>query len=169
MRGALQGAPAAAVGHDLLGLILTVAQPSQGDRNGLVDDLEIAPARQLFELHEREVGLDAGRVAVHHQADRAGRGDDGGLRVAVAVLYAHVERLIPCRPRGREQVGRAVARVDARGRLRDVFVFGRRGGVGRAPVVADDAEHVLFVGLIPRERPEFRGDLGACRVGAARP
>ena len=47
-----------------------------------------AAADELLELHQGEVGLDAGGVAVHHEADGAGGRQDGGLRVAPAVGLA---------------------------------------------------------------------------------
>src|SRR3712207_7633702 len=40
-------------------------------------------------------GLEPGRVAVHHQTDRAGGRDDRCLRVAVAVLLTEREALLP--------------------------------------------------------------------------
>jgi hypothetical protein len=58
----------------------------------LVDDLEIAAAGELLELHQREVGLDAGGVAIHDEADRARGRDDRRLGVAIAVLLAEGER-----------------------------------------------------------------------------
>ena len=57
---------------------------ARGD--GVVDDLDHAAADELLVLDEGEVGLDAGGVAVHHEADGAGGGEDGDLGVAVAVL-----------------------------------------------------------------------------------
>ena len=63
-----------------------------GFRHRAVDDLEVAAAGELLELHQREVGLDAGGVAIHHQADGAGRRDHGRLRIAIAVLLAERER-----------------------------------------------------------------------------
>ena len=74
---------------------LRVAEAAQRRLDRLVDDLEVAAAGELLELHEREVGLDAGRVAIHHEADRAGRRDDGDLRVAVARDLADRERVVP--------------------------------------------------------------------------
>jgi hypothetical protein len=56
---------------DLLGL---VAEVLQGAGHRLVDDLHGATADQLLELDQRQVRLDAGGVAVHHQADGAGGG-----------------------------------------------------------------------------------------------
>ena len=90
-----QRAVADRIGLDLRDLGLAVAERAQGLGHGLVDDLEVAAAGQLLELHQREVGLDAGGVAVHHQADGAGRRDHGRLRVAVAVLLAERDGLVP--------------------------------------------------------------------------
>ncbi len=42
-------------------------------RHGAVDDLPVAATGELLELHQREVRLDAGGVAIHDQADGAGR------------------------------------------------------------------------------------------------
>ncbi len=61
----------------------------------LVDDLEVAAAGELLELHEREVGLDAGGVAVHQEPDGAGGREHGRLRVAVAVLLAQRTAEVP--------------------------------------------------------------------------
>ena len=86
------------VGLDLGDLGLRVAERAQRFRHRAVDDLEVAAAGELLELHQREVGLDAGGVAVHHQADRAGRRDHGRLRVAVAVLLRRARAPCPRRP-----------------------------------------------------------------------
>ena len=56
------------VGDDLLDLLVAVAERLQRERDGAVDDRHLAAADQLLELDEREVGLDAGRVAVHQEA-----------------------------------------------------------------------------------------------------
>ena len=78
-------------------LACAIAKRAQRFRHRLVDDLEVAAARELLEFDESEVGLDAGRVAVHHEADRAGRRDDGCLRVAIAVLLAKLKSAHPRR------------------------------------------------------------------------
>ena len=88
------------VGLDLGDRRFAIAERTQRFRHGAVDDLEIAAAGELLELHQREIRLDAGRVAIHHEADRAGRRDDGDLRVAVAVLLSELQRVAPRRPRG---------------------------------------------------------------------
>ena len=97
------------VGLDLLDLRLGVAERLQRQRHGAVDDRHLPAADELLELDEREVGLDAGRVAVHQERDRAGRCEHGRLRVAVAVELAELDRLIPRAPRRREQL--AVAQL----------------------------------------------------------
>ena len=52
-----------------------VAQAHAGLGDGPVDQLEVAAAGQLLELHQGEVGLHPGGVAVHEQADGAGGRD----------------------------------------------------------------------------------------------
>ena len=89
--------PADRVGDDVGDLLLVVTQSAQSLGHGAVDDLEIAAARELLELDQREVGLDAGRVAIHHEADGAGRRDHRDLRVAIAVRLAERERVAPRR------------------------------------------------------------------------
>ena len=73
------------VGEDLLDLRRVVAELAQRRRDRLVDDLEVALADELLVLDERDVGLDAGGIAIHHERDRAGGREHGDLRVAVAV------------------------------------------------------------------------------------
>ncbi len=70
---------------DLLDLLLGVAERRKRQRHGAVDDRHLPAADELLELDQREVGLDAGRVAVHQEGDRAGGREHGRLRVAVAV------------------------------------------------------------------------------------
>ena len=74
---------------------LAIAQVGQGFGHAAVDDLEIAAARQGLELDQGEIGLDAGGVAIHHQADGAGGRDHGGLGVAEAELLAHRQGIVP--------------------------------------------------------------------------
>ena len=88
------------VADDVADLLLVVAERAQGLRHGAVDDLEIAAAGELLELDQGEVGLDAGRVAIHDEADRAGRRDDRDLRVAIAMALAKRQRVAPGGARG---------------------------------------------------------------------
>src|ERR671928_190485 len=64
---------------------------SSGTRRGVPSTgVATAAADQALRLDEREVRLDPGRVAVHHEADRPGRREHRGLRVPEAVHLAEV-------------------------------------------------------------------------------
>ena len=89
------------IGLDLGDLRCAIAERRERVGHGAVDDLEIAAARELLELHQREIGLDSGRVAIHDEADRAGRRDHRGLCIAKAMPLAARERRLP----GRNGVG----------------------------------------------------------------
>ena len=95
------------VGDDLVDLLGPVAQLAQSPRDGLVDDRHGAAAHQLLGLHQPEVGLDAGGVAVHQQADGAGRRQHRGLGVAHAVLLGQLDGGVPRLLGRRQQLGRA--------------------------------------------------------------
>ena len=167
------------IGEDVVGLVGGVAERADGRAQRLVGDLEVAAARELLELDEREVGLDARRVAVHEETDRAGRRDDGRLRVAEAELLAEAERVVPARHRARQQVGR-VREVDAASlhdRVVDrdrpdaqvlPLVAGARHAHRGATVVAHDAEHVVAVLAVAGERPVLGCEQGALGVRTAR-
>jgi hypothetical protein len=83
------------VGHDVVDLTGAVPELLERPGHRLVDDRHRAPAHQLLELDEAEVGLDAGGVAVHHQADGAGGGQHRGLAVAHAVALAQLAGHVP--------------------------------------------------------------------------
>ena len=61
------------VGDDLRRLRGRVPELPQRPRHRLVDDRHRAAAHQLLQLDETEVGLDAGGVTIHHEADSPGR------------------------------------------------------------------------------------------------
>src|SRR5215216_2330836 len=82
-----------------LARFLGVTELLQGPRNGLVDNLHRAATNQLLELDQREVWLDSGGVAVHHEADRSSGRDHRGLSVAVTVCLTDLDHAIP-RSRG---------------------------------------------------------------------
>ena len=129
-----------------------VAELGQGPGHRLVDDRHRAAAHELLRLHEPEVGLDAGGVAVHQQADRAGRREHRGLRVAHAVDLGQLDRLVPGLLGGREQLGRHDVLVDA----------GRLGLVH-----AQHVEHRLGVLVVAGERAHAGGRAGRGGVGVA--
>src|SRR5688500_19226831 len=68
-------------GDDLLGLDRRVAELLERLRHRLVDDLQVAAADEPLVLDERDVRLDAGRVAIHHEGDGARRRQDRELPV----------------------------------------------------------------------------------------
>ena len=74
-----------------------VAEALQRFGHGAIDDLQHAAAREEFVFHQRDVGFDAGRVAIHEERDGAGRGEHGDLRIAVAVLLCLVRGRDPSR------------------------------------------------------------------------
>ena len=83
------------VGGNGVDLGLRISECAQSRRNGPVDDFEIAAAGKPLEFDEREIRFDPRRVAIHEEANRAGRGDGGDLRVAIAMPVAHGESLFP--------------------------------------------------------------------------
>ena len=160
-RRVADGAVADGVGHDLFDLGRAIAKGFQRRRHRPVDDLEVAATGELLELHQREVRLDPRGVAIHDKANGARGRDHGGLGVAIAVLFAQLQRLVPgflgqCDQFPVGAVG--VIQCDGVHVHRLVAVRLAMGGVA---VVADDAQHVLCVGFIFRERPKLLGDLGA--------
>ena len=125
---------------------VVVAERLQRQRHRAVDDRHLAAADELLELDEREVGLDAGRVAVHQERDRPRRREHRRLRVAVAVALAERDRLVP-----RARARRRAAASSAQRRVRDRV---RRVAVHPHDVVVRLA--VLRVALVRADR---RGDL----------
>ena len=102
---------------DLGDLAFAVAERAKCGRHRLVDDLQVAAAGELLELHQREIRLDAGGVAIHHEANGAGRRDHGGLRVAEAVGFAERKRVVPGLRRMRDDVGLRAGGVVERHRV----------------------------------------------------
>ena len=103
-RRAFDGAGGVDVADDGVDLRLGVAELDERRGHGVVDDLDHAAADELLVLHEREIGLDAGGVAIHHEADGAGRSEDGDLGVAVAVTFAVRECAVPGIARGIDEL-----------------------------------------------------------------
>ena len=71
--------------NDLLSLCIRVAEHTQSLSHRLVRDLEHSAADESLVLDESDIRLNARRVAVHHEANRAGRGKDRRLAVAITV------------------------------------------------------------------------------------
>ncbi len=125
-----------------------VAEGIEGLGHGLVDDLHHPAAGQLLVFDQGDVGLDAGRVAVHHEADRPGRGEHRGLGVAEAVTPALDQHFVPDLAGGDLEILRAAVDV-----------------VHVVPVHFHDVEHRRAVVLEGVERANRRGQL---RAGAER-
>ncbi len=137
---------------DVLDLGRVVAHAAQHAGDRLVDDLHHPAAHELLVLDEGDVGLDAGGVAVHHEADGAGGRENGDLGVAVSVLGAEGVGLVPhveglTHERTRDDRGVDHVRVLA--------------------VLLDDAEHGLGVLRVAGESAHRRGHPGTLRVGLA--
>ena len=159
---------AGAVGDDILYLRCAVPQRLQRRREALINDLEIPTARQLLELDQGEVRLDAGGVAIHYQPYSAGRSQYTDLGIAEPVCHAKLQRAIPRATRGQQQIRRTVFRLGSPWFDRQSFVFLRWRVVGRPTVVADDAQHVLGIPCIALERSELGRQLGRSGVRLAR-
>ena len=160
--------PAHHVALDFADLLGGVAEAGQGFGDGAVHQLEVPATRQLLELHQGKVGLDAGGVAVHEEADGACGGQHRDLGVAIAVLLSEVEGSIPALPGGFHHALGQGGAPQALGPDGQLLVLRVRGVVGRPPVVPDDAEHVLSVLGVAREGPQLARHLGAGGVGIAR-
>ncbi len=148
------------VGLDLGELGFAVAERAECRGHRLVDDLEVAAAGELLEFDEREVGLDAGGVAIHDKADGAGRRHDCGLGVAIAARFAKRERGIPCGDRVGDDVGLRAGGVIERHRVDRQRLVAIGMAMGGATVVADHAQHVAGVLLVAGEGAEFGRHLG---------
>ena len=84
------------IGNDFFNLGRRIPQFFQGGRHRAVDDFEVTTTGQFLELNQGEIGLDACCVAIHDQTDCARWRNHSGLSVAIAMLLAQIQRLIPC-------------------------------------------------------------------------
>ena len=116
-RGVRERSVADGVGNDVLDLGGRVSKCRQRRRHRAVYDLEVTAPGELLELHQGEVRLDPCRIAIHHEANGAGRRDDRRLSIPVSVLHAQVERIVP-HPCGQfdQSAVRAVLVVERHGR-----------------------------------------------------
>ena len=148
-------------------LLVVIAQTPQRRLDRLVDDLEVTTTCELLELHQRKVRLDPGGVAIHHEANGAGRSDARDLCVAVARDLADRERVVPRRTRQRPGLLGEERRLMGDRCNRELLVLVVRNGIRCAPVVAQDAAHVLCVAIVAEERSEFARHLGRSLVRSA--
>ena len=80
---------------DRTGIELIITQVLERCGNALIDDFEVTAASKFLELDQREVRLNARRIAVHQQADRTGWRQHGCLCIAIAVLFAQCDGVVP--------------------------------------------------------------------------
>ncbi len=95
VRRAFDGAGGVDVADDGVGLLVRVSELEERGGHSVVYDLNHASADQLLVLNQRQIGLDASCIAVHHETDGAGGGEDCDLGVSVAVLFAVGEGFVP--------------------------------------------------------------------------
>ena len=155
------------IGLDLRDVALAVAERAQRLGHGAVDDLPVAAAGELLEFHQREIRLDAGGVAIHDEANGAGRRHHRGLRVAVAIDLAEFERPVPGGLGAFDDVGLVAGGVIERHRADGERLIAARFAMRGAAVVADHPQHVGGVLLVAGEGAELLGHLGRGRVGDA--
>ena len=114
---AFDSSPFVDVLHDRLHLGIVISEHPQRRGNSVVDDLDGAAADQFLVLHQRQVGLDARGVAIHHEADRPGRRQHRGLRIPIPVQHPEIHRIRPDAPRRVVHLGWNVVAIDPLHRL----------------------------------------------------
>ena len=139
------------VGGDRRDLLGSIAEFFERLGDGLVDDLEHAAAGELLVLHEGDIGLDARGIAVHEEADRAGRGEHGDLGIAEALLAAFGEDAVPGFDR----------------RFAEIAGAGRVDLIGRVAMHLHHFEEGLAVEGVATERTDDASHLGAGDIGGA--
>jgi hypothetical protein len=95
---------------------LVVSVLAEGHRHSSVDDLQHASTSELLVFDKRNIWLDTGCIAIHHESDRPSWSQHRHLAVTVAVLAAHFEALGPNSSRFRQQLCRRRP-VDCVGRV----------------------------------------------------
>ena len=130
-----------------------VTQAAQRPRHRLVDDLDHAAADELLVLHQRDVRLNARRVAVHHERDRPRWREHRGLCVAKTKCRTKLQCIIP----------RAVRRVDhLRWSKRCIYC------TRIVTVFRNYAQHGLTIFVERGERTDALSDAGGGRVRMSR-
>ena len=143
------------IGFDFCNLAFRIAECAERFWHRAVDDLEVTATGELLELHEREVRFDTGRVAIHHETDRAGRRDHGCLRIAIAMLFTECERFVPRDFRAFDE-DRLRARLMIKRNWVHAELFIPIGFAMRsAAMVAHHAQHVISVLFVAREWAQF--------------
>ncbi len=152
VRRALHFAVLVDVRNDVAGLLRRVAQLHQRLRHGVVHDFDYAATDQLLVLYACQVRLDAGGVAIHHEADGAGGSQHGDLRILVAKLFAQGQRIVPRRLRGQKKLRLHVFGLDA---------------AHRVAMHANDVQHGLAVHRVAGERTHIFRNARGLRISFA--
>ena len=105
IRSAFDSSRRVDVADDLVSFLVRVAELEERSRHGVVHDLDHAPANQFLVLHQRQIRLHTSCVAIHHEANCAGGGEHGDLRVAIAEFFAVGESLVPALTAGGDELG----------------------------------------------------------------
>ena len=163
-----QGTVTDGIGLDLGDLRLAIAERTQGCGHGAVDDFEISAAGELLEFDQSKVGLDAGRIAIHDETDRARGRDHRRLRIAKAVLLAQLQRAIPGARCCLDEVRIGARRTIQRHRQGGERLVTLGLSLGGPAMIADDAQHIRGIGVVTGERPQLPRHFGTRRVGDTR-
>src|SRR5579885_1791610 len=151
MRRALDSLVLVEILDDLLHLARIITEPIERAWHGLIDDLEHPAADQFLVLDQRDIGLDAGRVAIHHESDRAGGRNHGSLRIAIADGAPELQRVVP----------------DVAGSLPQFqrHVLGLELFASAVAMTLDYLKHRLAIDRIALERAERPGDPRRLQIG----
>ena len=152
VRGSLNGIVLLDRGQDGADVRFRITEILERLRHDRVHHLDHAAAHQPFIAHERDLGLDAGRIAIHEERNGAGRRDHRDLRVLESMLPPRLKGFIPGNARLRHEV------------VRHAFL---RYFPSRRAVHIDDVQKRLTVLLVEREGAELSGDCRGLAVGHA--
>ena len=94
-RSSVQGSLSFCVIDDVPDFVFCIAQVSQGNRNGLIDDFEITSTGQFLEFYQSKIRLNASGITIHNQADGSGWGQYSCLGVAITTFLPEAKRVIP--------------------------------------------------------------------------
>ena len=83
------------VRDNLVSFVVIVPQLEQSRRHSIVHDLDHPATNQLLVLNQRQIRLNPGSIAIHHETYSACRSEDSYLGVAVAVFFAVGEGFVP--------------------------------------------------------------------------
>src|SRR5579863_87884 len=95
MRSAFNRPRSIDVADNSVSLLVCIPQLEQRCGYSVVNDFDHSSADQLLVLHQSQIRLDAGSVAIHHETDGSGGSEDRHLSVSVAELLTQGESFVP--------------------------------------------------------------------------